>query len=139
MKRTFHVLTAILITTIAFLPWRVYADNEWLMYQYDAAGNRISRAVVVPQPRNSPKGEIRSVNLTVLPTITSDLVTIATAVDVERVQLRYTLYSLQGNVLVTSNMTSQQMVLSLGQYANGIYLLTVESDSFIESFKIIKQ
>lgn len=127
------------MTIFIIFPFRIDADNEWLMYQYDAAGNRISRAVVVPQPRNSPQRGVRSVDVSVTPTVTHDVVTIATALDVERVQMRYTLYSLQGNVLATSRMASQQTVLSLGQYTDGIYLLTVESDSFIETFKIIKQ
>ena len=130
------LLTLIIILSLSNY---VSADNESLMYQYDAAGNRISRVVVIPQPRQSPQEQFPSANITVTPTITNDMITIATTLNVGQVEMRYTLYSLQGNVLTTAVINSQQMYLSLGQYATGIYLLTVESESFIESFKIIKQ
>ena len=133
-KKLFMVL--LMIVTYCSI---IDADNYYFQYQYDAAGNRIGRIVVEPQPYQAPKKDLRTVNLTVSPTITSDVVTISTAIDVEKASMRYTLISVQGNVLDTGNITSQRTDLSMGGYASGIYLLTVEINSNVETFKIIKQ
>ena len=114
------------------------ADNEHLLYEYDAAGNRISRTVVQGQPRQSPRNSLPSVDISVSPTLTHDEVIISTAMDIETYPTRYTLVNLQGSVLMMGNLYAQQTRLSLGQYADGIYLLRVESDVFSKSYKIIK-
>jgi hypothetical protein len=135
-KKSFLVLLMLMIATCYSI---IDADNNNFQYQYDAAGNRISRIVVEPQPHQAQKRNLRTVDFTVSPTITSDVVTIATAIDVEKTSMRYTLISVQGNVLDTGNITSQRTDLSMGGYANGIYLLTIETNSNVETFKIIKQ
>lgn len=117
----------------------VQADNEYIQYQYDAAGNRISRIVVQPQPQQSPKRQLPIVDVSVSPTITSDVVVLSTAHNLDKSPIKYTLISVQGNVLNTSAVNSQQTIISLGEYVNGVYLLTVETESGIETFKIIKQ
>ena len=135
-NKTFIVLLMLMIATGYSI---IDADNNYFQYQYDAAGNRISRIVVEPQPYQAPKKDLRTVNLTVSPTITSDVVTISTAIDVEKASMRYTLISVQGNVLNTGTVSSQHMNVSLGEYANGMYLLTIESEFGVETFKIIKK
>lgn len=135
-NKTFIVLLMLMIATCYSI---IDADNNYFQYQYDAAGNRISRIVVEPQPHQAPKRDLRTVDFTVSPTITSDVVTIATAIDVEKISMRYTLISVQGNVLDAGNITSQHTDLSMGRYASGIYLLTVETNFNVETFKIIKQ
>lgn len=117
----------------------VQADNEYIQYQYDAAGNRISRIVVQPQPQQSPKRQLPIVDVSVSPTITSDVVVLSTAHDLDKSPIKYTLISVQGKVLNTSAVNSQQTTISLREYVNGIYLLTIETESGIETFKIIKQ
>lgn len=129
----------LLLLALVALSNNVSADNDYLQYQYDAAGNRISRAVVQPSPQPSPKKDLPTVNVTVSPTMTTDLVTIATAVDFEKTPIRYTLISVQGNVLNQGTICSNQTNISLGAYTNGIYLLTVETDTFVETYKIIKK
>ena len=118
---------------------RMSADNDFLQYQYDAAGNRISRAVVQPSPRQNPKRDLPIENVTVSPTVTTDVVTIATAVDFEKEPMRYTLISMQGNMLDQGKICSHQTNISLGVYTKGIYLLTVESDTFVKTYKIFKK
>lgn len=129
----------LLLLALVALSNNVSADNDYLQYQYDAAGNRISRVVVQPSPQPSPKKDLPTVTVTVSPTMTTDLVTIATAVDFEKTPMRYTLISVQGNVLNQGNIWSNQTNISLGTYTNGIYLLTVETDTFVETYKIIKK
>lgn len=129
----------LLLLALVALSNNVSADNDYLQYQYDAAGNRISRVVVQPSPQPSPKKDLPTVTVTVSPTMTTDLVTIATAVDFEKTPIRYTLISVQGNVLNQGTICSNQTNISLGTYTNGIYLLTVETDTFVETYKIIKK
>ena len=115
------------------------ADNEYLHYEYDAAGNRIGRTLVQSQPNQIPRKSLPSVGITVSPTITSDNVTISTALDIGKHPMRFTLRSIQGSVLSTKDIISQQTIVPMSQYAAGIYLLTIESESIIESYKIIKK
>lgn len=133
MKKLLFLATGFIIVSICS------ADNDSLLYEYDAAGNRITRIVQVNQPRNTPRRDLSTINVSVYPTITSDVVTISTAADLERTQLYYTLRSIQGSVLSTAVINSQQSQVSLGEYSEGIYLLTIESDSLNESYKIIKR
>ena len=117
----------------------MFADNEQLQYQYDAAGNRVMRSVVQPQPRQSPRNVMYSATVDVSPTLTHDLVAISTTEDIGKHPMRYSLVTLQGNVLKSGFLPAQQSVLSLGEYSDGIYLLTVESEAFTRSYKIIKR
>ena len=129
----------LLIASVLIIAGIVKADNENLLYEYDASGNRITRIVQVNQPRNTPRRDLSTVNITVYPTITCDVVTISTAIDIEQTQLFYTLRNIQGSVLSAARIISQQTQVPLGYYSDGVYLLTVESDSLNESFKIIKR
>lgn len=127
--------------SIAFaLTFTFGVHSQYLQYQYDAAGNRTARVIVQPQqPQNSPRMMGHGGEVTVSPTVTTDVVTISTTMDPEQAQMRYVLSSLQGNVLATDDIASRQTIVSLGQYSCGIYLLTVQSEYDILSFKIIKQ
>ena len=129
---------ALLLFAVACIT-SMQADNDHLQYQYDAAGNRIGRVVVHSQPQQAPRRNIPVVDVTVSPTITEDVVTIATAIDLGKSPMKYTLTSIQGNVLNTGDIQSQRTNVSLGRYADGIYLLTIEKDSLIETYKIIKK
>ncbi len=129
----------LLLLVTWFMTNAALADNEYLQYQYDAAGNRIGRVVVAQQLRRSPQRELPAVGTTVYPTITSDIVTISTAEDTDNASLRYILCSIDGSVLATGELTTQRYVLSLSEYASGIYLLIIESPSASETFKLIKK
>ena len=133
MKKIFASLVVIAFTC------NVKADNDYLQYEYDAAGNRIGRTIVQSQPNQAPKRNLLTADITVFPTITSDNVTISIALDAEKHPMRFTLRSVQGSVLNTKDIISQQTVVPMGQYAAGVYLLTIESESIIESYKIIKK
>lgn len=117
----------------------VHADNEYFQYQYDAAGNRIGRIVLRPQPQQSAKKQLPIIDISVSPTITSDAVTLSTAHDLEKTPMKYTLINVQGNVLNADFVKSQHTTISLGEYVNGMYLLIVETEFGMETFKIIKQ
>jgi len=75
MKTIFALLVVVAFTC------NVNADNEYLQYEYDAAGNRIGRTVVQSQPNQAPKRNLLTADITVFPTITSDNVTISIALD----------------------------------------------------------
>lgn len=115
------------------------AQSYVLQYQYDAAGNRIARVIAQPQqPQNSPRMMGHGGEVTVSPTVTTDNVTISTTRDPEQTQMSYVLSNLQGSVLATGDILSQQTIISLRQYSNGIYLLSVRSNDEVKTFKIIR-
>lgn len=129
-----NILLIITITTVA------NATAQHILYQYDAAGNRIARVTARPQqPQNSPHMMGHSGKVTVSPTVTTDAVTITTTVDIEQMAMRYVLSNLQGSVLATGDVVSQQTAVSLGQYSSGIYLLIVKTDDSVETFKIVRE
>ena len=115
------------------------AQSYVLQYQYDAAGNRVSRIVEeVQSPQNSPRLMGHSEDVSVSPTVTSDDVTITTTLDPEQTEMRYMVSSLQGSVLAMSNITNQHTIVPFSNYMAGIYLLTIQSEQGIKTFKIIK-
>lgn len=131
---------ALAATVAAIASLGMHAQSYVLQYQYDAAGNRVSRAVVVVQPpQNSPRLMGHGGEVTVSPTITVDDVTIITTLDPEQTELRYLVSNLQGSVLAMGDITNQQTSVSFGNYVAGIYLLSVQSDLGIKTFKVIKQ
>ena len=117
----------------------MHADNDYLQYQYDAAGNRIGRIVVQSQPQQAPRKKLPVVDVTVSPTITDDVVTVATAINLGKSPMKYTLTSIQGSVMASGDIQSHHTNISLGRYADGMYLLTIENNSRVETFKIIKR
>ena len=61
------------------------AAAQRIVFTYDAAGNRNGRQVVAERSQQFPRTEKRSVNrgdVTVYPTVTSDVVTLAVGWDV---------------------------------------------------------
>ena len=137
-KRTKQLSSLLAIVAYAFSN-HLNADDERLQYQYDAAGNRVSRTVVYQQPHQIQRKDFPIVDVAVSPTITTDVVNIANAIDLDKSSMRFNLISLQGSVLRTGDIKSQHTIISLGDYPSGIYLLRIETESDMETFKIIKQ
>ena len=116
------------------------AQSYVLTYQYDAAGNRISRSAgEVQAPQNSPLMMGHGNDVIVSPTETTDDVIITTTLDPDQTELRYLVSNLQGNVLAIGDITNQHTSVPFGNYVTGIYLLIVQSDLGIKTFKVIKQ
>lgn len=133
-RKLFFVSLAIMAPTIF-----ATAQSYVLQYQYDAAGNRVSRIVEeVQSPQNSPRLMGHSEDVTASPTVTSDDVTITTTLDPEQTEMRYFVSNLQGSVLATGDITNQYTIVPFCNYMEGIYLLTIQSEQGIKTFKIIK-
>ena len=135
MKTSKKIVLIVFFTVL--LPIGISAE---FVYTYDAAGNRVSRAAVEQnQPRRSSHISEHNSFVTVSPTVTSDLVTIVTTLDPEHTQMCFMLCDLQGSTLAHGDITSQQTIVTVSQYANGIYLLSVLADQNIQTFKIVKR
>ena len=133
-RKLFFVSLAIMAPTIF-----ATAQSYVLQYQYDAAGNRVSRSVVeVQSPQNSPRLMDHGDEVSVSPTVTTDDVTISTTLDTEQTAMRYIVSNLQGSVMTICDITSQQTIVPFSNYESGIYLLTIQSEQGLKTFKIIK-
>lgn len=129
----------VIILLVVELGFNAIAQSH-LLYQYDAAGNRVARIKFdANQPQCNSHILRNSAEILVNPTVTTDLVTITTILDVEQTPMCYTLSNLQGNVLASGDIAGQQIKLSLARFASGIYLITVRTSQFSQSFKIIKR
>ncbi len=137
MMKRLHISIA---CTFLFYIGLAAQQNLVLQYQYDVAGNRVSRAAVeVQPPMMSLQLMAHGGEVAVTPTVTTDIVTIITTLDPERTAMTYTLSNLQGCVLGQGVIADRQTTLALSQWPSGPYLLTVRSAQKTESFKVVKQ
>ncbi len=116
------------------------AAQTRMQYHYDAAGNRISRTFVEAQPtQNAPRLMGHGGEVTVSPTVTTGEVTITTTLDPEQTSLSYIVSNLQGGVLAVGDITARQTAVQLGNFSDGIYLLSVQRAQGTTTFKVIKR
>lgn len=110
-------------------------SNEQVQYQYDAAGNRISRELV--QQRSFQNPNLQRTNFNVYPTVVTDVVNITTQDEINPNQFSYTITNVSGNIVMTGNILSQntQIQVSLLQ---GYYILNIFSETEQYSFNLLK-
>lgn len=77
--------------------------------------------------------------VTVSPTVTTGEVTITTTLDPEQTSLSYIVSNLQGGVLAVGDITARQTAVQLGNFSDGIYLLSVQRAQGTTTFKVIKR
>ena len=71
----------------------------------------------------------------IFPNPVNDVLSINTQID----NYKYTLFTLQGQLLLESKNNSGNTTIDYSEFAEGVYLLNVETDSGSHSFKIIKK
>lgn len=128
------------------------------IYDYDAAGNRIKRSVLVlesssvPVQRNKPAqtadpdndpayytDRIGDMTIRVFPNPTASRLTIHVQEEefLETGELR--LFSMDGKLLQIYRMEAPQMEIDLSGYAPAVYLLRLKMNDFKNEWKIIKK
>ena len=137
MKKLRQIAIAVTVTVMASLA--ANAQSVMLRYQYDAAGNRVGREVVSPEQNGRSSRAMPHDDITVSPTVTSDVVTISTTLDPEQNAMRYSVSRLDGSVLASGDITMRQTHVSFSGYVSSIYLLTIEREENTKCFKIIKR
>lgn len=106
-----------------------------VQFQYDAAGNRISRQLVQPISFQSPV--LQQTNFNVYPTIVLDVINITTQDEIVPNEFSYTITNVSGNIVMSGSVLSQntQLQVSLPQ---GYYILNIFSVNEQYSFNFLK-
>ena len=131
------------------MPLIINAQQQKVVYGYDAAGNRISRTITVYKitEEDSTKNQVISPEaienallqkITVYPNPTDGMVNIESSLPLKN-KGKYILAGATGTIIEQGDLTSPHTVLYLQNLGKGIYLLTVEAEGVKEQFKIIKQ
>lgn len=127
----------------------VQGNAQQIAYEYDAAGNRISRHVgyngsqapLFGTPKDFPPEtyEKERLAISVGPNPTSGQLTVSLSClgkeDVCDIQL----VNAAGQTIFSQSMSSSKAILDLSRYANGIYLLKINLNEEITTYKIIKK
>lgn len=112
-------------------------SNVTLEYQYDAAGNRISRQLSTA-PRSSSEPVDNDTKFSVYPTIVYDFLNIAAQNDISNKNFHYSISNINGNVLLTGDLLSQITQLSVC-LPSGYYIINIFSAYEQNSFTFIKR
>lgn len=115
----------------------VARQDACMAFTYDAAGNRIARAIHHFAIENDSTA-IDLGDISVAPTITTGTVTVSTTADLSNTCLNYVMSNMTGNCVDVGVISEQSTQLDLPS-ANGVYILNVSSQTNSKSFKIVKK
>jgi len=141
MKRT------LLFPFILLMALTVKAQQQ-LSYAYDAAGNRVSRTIVLgtrgaaaANPTDSVYFEelLADKQIKIYPNPVEFQLTIAIEGYETSMQGEFSLYSIAGNMLVRQHITSGLTYVDMSRYTRGTYILNIQLNGQPTSWKIIKQ
>lgn len=138
MKRCKTILAALL------LPMLGYAQQ--IAYEYDAAGNRISRHVANNGSQAPLRTSLENIpdesivqTISVGPNPTTSLLTVTLSSFGKKDTCNLLLVNTAGQTIIRQSVISSQTTLDISQYANGYYLLKVELNENVTTYKIIKK
>ena len=135
----------LLLSLLAAAMLPVTASAQQIIYSYDASGNRISRSLAnngLNAPRKniaaSTKGITVKADVFISPNPTIGLLFIRLSRWSDTTTCRLLLSNIAGQVITEQMMTSAEATLNLSSYPNGYYILQVELDEEIKTYKIVK-
>lgn len=142
MKRIFILLFIILLTLT------VKAQQK-LAYEYDAAGNREKRTIVLDTRSASvfenPADSIFSVKtqddkrIRIYPNPVETQMTIRITDYATAVQGEYSLYSITGSMVAKRRITGETTLVDMGRHPRGIYILQIVLNGEPFARKVIKK
>jgi hypothetical protein len=137
----------LLFSFLVFLSTAMQAQK--VAYDYDMAGNRISRKVVnldnpnyakkqaeTPVPVEDQLGERK---ITVYPNPTKGALAVEMTGGNQKDQMSLSLFSSQGVQLQSIKVTTTVTPVNMSAYPSGYYILRVQAGDKMTEFKIIKQ
>ena len=116
-------------------------------FGYDAAGNRVSRSVVLIQLRSAVQeeetasvGEVLSdVTIKIYPNPTEGIVTVEINSPREAETNEVSLYSLSGKNIIPAKIVEQSTNLDINEQPAGVYILKIRAGEQHTEWKIIKK
>ena len=145
-----------LILLLFAIPLFCMAQNLPRKYEYDEAGNRVTRYVITlnpappappdssqtanlsPQPIEYYVEKISQVEIKIYPNPTTENVTLEITNMEQLLAGKFTLYSLTGQLLQEHTVHSATTTVSLANLPKGAYILKVSVNNRVEDWKIIK-
>lgn len=143
MKRII-VFLFILLTVL-----NIKAQQQQLSYAYDAAGNRVSRTIILgTRSADATANETDSVffkemlaekQIKIYPNPVEFELTVSVPGYESSMQGEYSLFNLAGSMLAKNRITGETTRIDMSRYSKGTYILTIKLKGQPSSWKIIKQ
>ena len=146
MKRIF----VIVLFTVFFIS--AHSQNPQLKYEYDNAGNRISRVIVFDKKSQTNNADTSNVvdvplitewldknKIEVYPNPTSGVLRVEINNITEPVSGKMAIYSIEGKMLDHYETIHKSTRIDFSQYSDGIYLFRISFNGKSCEWKIIKQ
>ncbi|HEY5499283.1 MAG TPA: T9SS type A sorting domain-containing protein [Bacteroidales bacterium] len=123
------------------------SPSYYIKYDYDAAGNRITRkclsvtlrSATAPIDSSEVEGGLNELKVTIYPNPTKGVIVAGLSTFNPKASISYILYTADGKKIQQLNAESDRTPIDLSNYTPGIYLLKVVADKKNLEFKIIKQ
>ena len=138
---TNHYFIIVMLLTLPILTF-----SQAVEFAYDASGNRIERtltlnknSVNVDSTMISYSTVINNVNLKIVPNPNGGRFTVELESDAEMIKASLFLYSSKGALIYKKENVSQISSIDISNHENGTYLLKIEVNRVVETWKIIKQ
>jgi hypothetical protein len=133
-------------TILAALVLPMLGHAQEIVYEYDAAGNRIARHLMFYGSQAPPLGNLENLpqetigqTVSIGPNPTTGQLTVSLSRFGKEDVCNLLLVNAAGQTLIKQSMTTTQTTLDLTQYTNGYYLLKVDLNENVTTYKIIKK
>lgn len=140
MKRIL-LLLSIAVTGIA-----IATNPEVARYTYDSAGNRVSREIIIGVAGDEPQDiaaslidVVASKAVRIYPNPTDGNLTISIDDYEESDQASFVIYDLSGIIVYNSEATEQASSIDISSCQPGIYILSININGNLSSWRVIKK
>lgn len=125
----------------------LFSQNK-LTYEYDNSGNRTQRVIPLKSVRNTdePTTKIQPIidqsiakTIKIYPNPTKGRLTIEIMDYLESISGNITIHDLQGRLILTEKITTNNTNLDISDRPSGAYILNIQIDGEISNWKIIKE
>jgi len=132
-------------TILAALVLPMLGHAQEIVYEYDAVGNRIARHLMFGS-QAPPLGNLENLpqetigqTVSIGPNPTTGQLTVSLSRFGKEDVCNLLLVNAAGQTLIKQSMTTTQTTLDLTRYTNGYYLLKVDLNENVTTYKIIKK
>jgi hypothetical protein len=124
-------------------------SQNTVSYGYDAAGNRISRTIIIPSLKSSPKSQdeppviysemLSDIEVKIYPNPTDGLLKVEISNLPKEKTADILLYNLSGDLITSLRKIDNITDINIGSQPAGIYLMKIVAGEYQTQWKIIKK